>query len=127
MLNATFNCKVWSRHRRLRPNEHNLAIAFWRDYLSISQEVRAEKISPYQVTDERGRSGSSLTGVTFTETQAIIYHTRALTGEDIIHELLHVSHSDWNEQMVVQETDRLVVLMSSCAKQISPKLGYAPV
>ena len=126
MLRANISSMLWSRRRRLRPAEHDAVIAFWRSYLEIPQEVRAERISPYQVTNERGRSGSSLVGVSHDETLAIIYHTHALTGEDIIHELLHVAHPDWPEETVVRETGRMVEMMSRNPKQIKSKLGYAP-
>lgn len=40
--------------------------------------------------------------------QAVIYHDRDLTEEDIVHELLHVKHNDWSEDQVNTETKRLL-------------------
>ena len=82
-------------------------VATWRAYFNISQLVATERISPLQVTGERGRPGCGLVGVTFDVWHATIYHTRGLTTEDLIHELLHVAHPLWSEARVVLETERL--------------------
>ncbi|BCW98457.1 MAG: hypothetical protein KatS3mg024_1284 [Armatimonadota bacterium] len=74
----------------------------WRLWLGVKEEVRLERISPFQVTDERGRSGCSLVGVTLSESPPVIYHTRRLCPEDIVHELLHIAHPEWSEQTVVE-------------------------
>jgi hypothetical protein len=50
---------------------------------------------PLQVTDEHGRPGVGLIGVVFDARAATIYHTRALTHEDVMHEPLHVAHPTW--------------------------------
>lgn len=57
-------------------------------------------------TDERGRPGAGLIGVVVDERTATIYHTRVLTAEGIVHELLHVAFPDWSEARVVLETQR---------------------
>ncbi len=75
--------------------------------LGVKQSVRLERISPFQVTDDRGRPGCSLVGVVLSESPPVIYHTRRLSPEDIVHELLHIAHPNWSEQAVVQETERL--------------------
>lgn len=79
-------------------------IAHVRACLGIRQAVRTVRISRFQVTDERGRPGAGLIGVVFDARLATIYHTRALTGEDVLHELLHVAHPTWTEAAVVQAT-----------------------
>ena len=38
----------------------------------------------------------------------IIYYDRAITEEDIIHELLHVKYPDWSEDQVNEETEILL-------------------
>jgi hypothetical protein len=40
--------------------------------------------------------------------EAVIYHDRDLTEEDIVHELLHVKYPDWTEDQVNLETDKLL-------------------
>lgn len=82
------------------------------DYLrrrfQLSAPVRLERISRWQVTDEYGRAGGSLVGVVRRQEEACIFHTRALTTEDLIHELLHVCHPDWEEERVNRRTGELV-------------------
>lgn len=79
-------------------------VAAWRKYFDISQIVTTERISRFQVTGEDGQAGAALIGVTCDADKATIYHTRGLTVEDLIHELLHVAHPDWSESHVVYET-----------------------
>jgi len=76
--------------------------------LGVRQPVRLERISPHQVVDHSGRRGRSLVGVSYDEHEARIYHTRALTLDDLVHELLHVAHPEWGEADVVSETERLL-------------------
>jgi hypothetical protein len=59
-----------------------------------------------QVTNEHGRPGAALIGVVFDAHAATIYHTRLLTAEDVLHELLHVAHPNWSEAVVVRATNR---------------------
>jgi len=81
-------------------------IRFWTKHFGISLTVRLERISIWHVTGENGRPGCSLIGVFWNEQEACILHTRRLTEEDIVHELLHVAHPDWSEEAVVMETAR---------------------
>jgi hypothetical protein len=81
-------------------------IADWREYLEISQLVCTVRINRFQVTDQRGRPGAGLIGVVFDAHLATIYHTRTLTPEDVLHELLHVAHPNWSEAAVVRATTR---------------------
>jgi hypothetical protein len=97
---------VRSKGRQLAALRVACVVAAWREFLEISQIVETEPISPFQVTGENGRSGAALIGVCSDAQRATIYHTRALTVEDIIHELLHVAHPTWSEAHVVYETDR---------------------
>lgn len=98
----------WGRRRRLDDREARSAAEAWRARLGVRQHVHLERISPRQVGDISGRSGLSLVGVTYDEGEARIYHTRALTLDDLVHELLHVAHPDWEEAKVVSETERLL-------------------
>jgi hypothetical protein len=88
----------------------SLAVEHWRAALGVTHPVRLERIGYRQVTDERGAPGCSLVGVVTDDHGACIYHTRALTLEDIVHELLHVAHPTWTEEAVVSETNRLLTL-----------------
>lgn len=83
-------------------------VNFWRQFLGVRQMVYIERISPFQVTGPNGRPGCSLVGVVYDEARATIYHTRALTPEDIVHELLHVRFPHYSEERVVAETHALV-------------------
>ena len=80
----------------------------WRRRLGVTQQVELVRISPRQVTGEKGQPGCSLVGVTYDAATAVIYHTRAVTIEDIVHELLHVAYPALSEAAVVAETARLV-------------------
>src|SRR5262249_42868182 len=82
--------------------------AWWRARLGVQQTVRTERISRFQVTGAAGRPGESMVGVSRDAGAATIYHTRALTAEDGVHELLHVAHPDWSEGRVVEETTLLL-------------------
>jgi hypothetical protein len=46
--------------------------------------------------------------VVWDDETARIYHTRALTGEDLVHELLHVAQPAWSEEEVVRATARVL-------------------
>jgi hypothetical protein len=84
------------------------AVEEWRGALGVRHPVRLERIPSHQVTNERGLPGCSLVGVVCDAGAACLYHTRALTSEDIVHELLHVLHPSWREEEVVTETSRLL-------------------
>jgi hypothetical protein len=97
-----------SRRRRLTEDAALRAVEAWRQALGVRQTILLDRISYRQVTDHTGRRGCGLVGVSYDHEHGYIYHTRALTVEDIVHELLHVAHPDWSEQEVVAETDRLL-------------------
>ena len=40
--------------------------------------------------------------------EGTIYHSRQLTEEDIVHELLHVTNPEWSEDQVNEETTNLL-------------------
>jgi len=84
-------------------------VAIWQERLGLATYViGTERISPLAVCDEQCRVGNHLVGVVADHAArtATIYHTRRLTTEDVIHELLHVRHPEWSEAEVVAETDR---------------------
>jgi hypothetical protein len=100
--------RTGARYRRLTEAAALQAVEAWRQALGVCQSVRLERISRRQVTDHTGRNGCGLVGVSCDEQTACIYHTRTLTVEDIVHELLHVAHPGWSEAEVVAETARLL-------------------
>lgn len=83
-------------------------LAVWTQRLDIRCPVRLERTSIWHVTGENGRRGCSLVGVVLAPHEACIVHTRRLTQEDIVHELLHVAHPEWGEAAVILETARLL-------------------
>lgn len=124
------------RWRPLSDQEAAAAVEAWREALGVRQAVRVERISPYQVTDELGRPGCSLVGVVYDALSACVYHTRALTAEDIVHELLHVTRPTWSETEVIQATNRLLLLptdpvagrlrRSSQRRRVAPSVPFRP-
>jgi hypothetical protein len=97
-----------TRHRRLPPDRARQVAEQLGQRLHLPLRVRLQQVSRWQVTDERGRPGSSLVGVVREGCEACIYHTRRLTVEDIAHELLHVRHPEWDEELVVDATRQLL-------------------
>ncbi len=80
----------------------------WRVRLGIARPIHVKRISRWDVCDDDGRRGCSLVGVIVDVDRALILHTRRLTEENIVHELLHVAHRAWTEDQVVEETTRLM-------------------
>ena len=79
----------------------------WSRYLNISIPVETQKVSRWQVSGDNKR-GYSMVGVVQENGQAIIIHTRKLTEEDIIHELLHIANPLWEEDKVIENTSFLL-------------------
>ena len=65
-----------------------------------------------QVVDDLndGKPGNEFVGIAidFINKKGVIYHTRPLLEDDIIHELLHVRFPDWSEQKVDNWTNLLI-------------------
>lgn len=83
----------------------------WKTYLEIKEYViYVEKISIYQVSDDFCFVGNSFVGISTDHIHKIatIFHTRKLTEEDIIHELLHVKYPNWSEKQVNEKTNYLL-------------------
>jgi gamma-glutamylcyclotransferase (GGCT)/AIG2-like uncharacterized protein YtfP len=86
-------------------------IKYWQRYLGIEHwKVTTIKISTTQVSDEHCATGLTFVGVVPDHAQlhAEIYHTRKMTAEDIIHELLHVKHPQWSEAQVNRRTEKIL-------------------
>jgi len=86
-------------------------VKYWKDRLGINDyEITVEKISPMQVVCDS--DDCTLVGVIRNQENhtAVIYHSRRLHEDDILHELLHVKHPPWTEDQINQETIRLIQL-----------------
>lgn len=81
----------------------------WTKKLSLtSYKIKLRKVSALQVADEFYRVGNHLVGVVINhkKKKAIIYYTKKLGEEDILHELLHVKYPSWAEDKVREETKK---------------------
>lgn len=85
-------------------------ITKWKKRLGLDKwEITTKEILDAQVTypdDLRGED-RSFVGVRVDPPKAIIYHSRELRVDDIIHELLHIKHPDWSEDEVEKRTEEL--------------------
>ncbi len=80
-------------------------VEHWKTVLEIEHwDIICSKIEEDQVVDElkENTHGHEFVGIerNFLTHCGIIYHTRPLEEEDIIHELLHVRYPDWSEEKV---------------------------
>lgn len=85
----------------------------WQVLLGITNWIiLCESISENQVVDEQegDTSGHEFVGIQikFKKQIGIIYHTRKLNEDDIVHELIHVRFPMWSEQKVNFWTDLLI-------------------
>ncbi len=85
----------------------------WQLLLDISDwSIICESIDEMQVVDDLNGNlpGNEFVGIAinFINRTGIIYHTRDLQEDDVLHELLHVRFPDWNEQEVNCWTDLLL-------------------
>jgi hypothetical protein len=83
----------------------------WLDVLGLAgYSIALERISLLQVSDDYCNVGNSFVGIEidFANTKGRIYHTRILTEEDIVHELLHVKYPYWSEKEVNATTNMLL-------------------
>lgn len=84
---------------------HLELIETWKNRLGISHwNIACQEIDEMQVTDIwfDNSSGHEFVGIEIhaEDNSAILYHTRPILEDDIIHELLHVRYSEWSEQKV---------------------------
>lgn len=91
------------------------ALARWQEKFHLTDySIDTQRISLFQVSsidDHCCESvGCSLVGIEIdrSEKQACIYHTRRLTEEDIVHELLHILNQEWTEEQVNAATALLL-------------------
>ena len=87
-------------------------VKYWQSYLGLEYwDIICIPISEMQVVDDLtgGLPGNEFVGVCIDQInlKAVIYHTRPLDEDDIIHELLHVRFLEWDEDLIVHWTDKL--------------------
>ena len=86
-------------------------VSRWSERLGLDEyEIVLERVSLFAVCDELCRVGNSLVGIRadHDRRRAVIFHTRRLTEEDVVHELLHLRHPDWSEWQVNARTAALL-------------------
>jgi hypothetical protein len=72
--------------------------------------MTTEQLSVFRVSNDFCTVGNSLVGVCADQASktAIIYHTRHLRQEEVVHELLHVRFPFWSEDQVNNMTVELL-------------------
>ncbi|MBP0904601.1 TlpA family protein disulfide reductase [Mariniflexile gromovii] len=85
----------------------------WQSKLGIDNWcILCEPIDEMQVLDDLKGDlpGHEFVGISidFVNETGIIYHTRPLKDDDIVHELLHVCFPEWSEQIVNYWTDLII-------------------
>ena len=82
-------------------------ITKWQNRLGLQDyKILTSKISNEQVVYPSDCE-KEFVGVCIVGDEATIYHTRDLTEEDIIHELLHVKYPSVDHDWINSETERL--------------------
>ncbi len=94
----------------------------WKSLLQISEwKISCQSISEMQVVDglHGDTPGHEFVGICINslERSGIIYHTRPLLEDDIIHELLHVRFPDFSEEEVNFWTN---LLMKRVGSEMTP-------
>lgn len=90
-----------------------IKVQIWQALLDIPHwNILCEPIDEMQVMDDLNGDfpGHEFVGIAidFVNRSGIIYHTRTLQDDDIVHELLHVRFPEWSEQTVNYWTDLIV-------------------
>tara|TARA_R110000803_G_scaffold114070_1_gene182560 strand:- start:326 stop:613 length:288 start_codon:yes stop_codon:yes gene_type:complete len=85
----------------------------WQDKFQLTDwEFTSQEIKPEQVVydEDCPDEDKYFVGIEIGHIKktGIIYYDRAITEEDIIHELLHVKYPDWSEDQVNEETEILL-------------------
>lgn len=85
----------------------------WQSLLNILHwDIICEPIDEMQVMDDLKGDfpGHEFVGIAIdlVNRSGIIYHTRTLKDDDIVHELLHVQFPEWSEQTVNYWTDLII-------------------
>ena len=82
----------------------------WLKKLELDWIIITESISRDQVICDCPPEDCYFIGIDYNlkTKKAVIYYDRALTEEDIVHELLHVKYPEWSEDQVNKETKNLL-------------------
>ena len=83
----------------------------WQDRLGLGLwDITSEPISDDQVVypDDISEEERFFVGVEYGEMTAVIYHSRPLMEDDIVHELLHIVYPNASHDWIDEETERLI-------------------
>ena len=83
----------------------------WQDRLGLGLwDITSEPISDDQVVypDDISEEERFFVGVEYGEMTAVIYHSRPLMEDDIVHELLHIVYPNASHDWINEETRRLI-------------------
>jgi len=86
-------------------------ISKWQNKLGLGAwDITTEAISNAQVTypDDCVGEERFFVGVEYGEMTAVIYHSRPLMEDDIVHELLHIVYPNASHDWIDKETRRLI-------------------
>lgn len=79
----------------------------WINKLDIVEiTIKTESILDEQVVYPDGVKDKNFVGICCNDKNCTIYHSRKLTEEDIIHELLHVKYPNKSEEWVINKTKK---------------------
>jgi len=83
----------------------------WQNKLGLGAwEITTEAIDDEQVIypDDISDEDRFFVGVGYEDMSAIIYYSRPLAEDDVVHELLHIKYPSASEAWVAKETGRLI-------------------
>lgn len=103
------NKKLFSKNNII----NSKPLKVWQHLLDLSHwSIFFEPIDEMQVLDDLygNMPGNEFVGIAidFKNQTGVIYHTRSLNDDDIVHELLHVRFPEWSEEEVNYWTDLII-------------------
>lgn len=107
---------MWSSREKIKASEREIQHTYRTNFIRRVQEllditdytIYTEKVSRDQVTADDGNR--EFVGICVNQEEKIcfLYHTRDLTDEDVVHELIHVAYPEFTEEEVSISTARLL-------------------
>ena len=86
-----------------------MEISFWQDELGLEDwKITTQRITDDQVTYPDDLDDKSFVGIEIGDKSAVIYHSRELEDEDIVHELLHIKFPEKSEDEIEKRTNEMV-------------------
>jgi hypothetical protein len=107
---------LWSSGERIGNNARETERIYKIDFMHRIQEllgiadytIYTEKVSKDQVSAEDGNKEFVGICVNWEKRIGFLYHTRELTDEDVVHELIHLAYPTFTEEEVNVATARLL-------------------